>query len=146
LGAHRNGKLRYFGHSGSGFTETGLKEAVDRLKPFFTDKSPFENPPKVPERIQWVKPAFVCEVAFAEQIRQIMLSEKLSESEKLDRLHALILLEVFEIDNLNQATPAQLKRLKDGLAITQAMQQIRRAELLAKEANQEQAPTGGNNE
>jgi hypothetical protein len=75
-----------------------------------------------------------------------MLSEKLSESEKLDRLHALILLEVFEIDNLNQATPAQLKRLKDGLAITQAMQQIRRAELLAKEANQEQAPTGGNNE
>ncbi len=66
LGAYRNGKLRYFGHSGSGFTEKGLKEAVDRLKPFFTDKSPFENPPKIPERIQWVKPAFVCEVAFAE--------------------------------------------------------------------------------
>jgi bifunctional non-homologous end joining protein LigD len=146
LGAHRNGKLRYFGHSGSGFTEKGLKEAVERLKPFFTDKSPCENPPRIPEKIQWVKPALVCEVAFAEQIRQIMLSEKLSESEKLDRLHALILLEVFEIDNLNQATPAQLKRLKDGLAITQAMQQIRRAELLAKEANQEQAPTGGNNE
>jgi bifunctional non-homologous end joining protein LigD len=66
LGAYRNGKLRYFGHSGSGFTEKGLKEAVDRLKPFFTDKPPFENPPKVPEKIQWVKPAFVCEVAFAE--------------------------------------------------------------------------------
>jgi bifunctional non-homologous end joining protein LigD len=44
LGAYRNGKLRYFGHSGSGFTEKGLKETVDRLKPFFTDKSPFENP------------------------------------------------------------------------------------------------------
>jgi hypothetical protein len=27
---------------------------------------------------------------------------------------------------LNKATPAQLKQLKDGLAITQAMQQIRR--------------------
>jgi bifunctional non-homologous end joining protein LigD len=37
LGAYRNGKLRYFGHSGSGFTEKGLKETVDRLKPFFTD-------------------------------------------------------------------------------------------------------------
>jgi bifunctional non-homologous end joining protein LigD len=36
------------------------------VKPFFTDKSPFENPPKVPEKIQWVRPAFVCEVAFAE--------------------------------------------------------------------------------
>src|SRR5258708_9748063 len=65
LGAYRNGRLRYFGHSGSGFTDKGLKEAVHRLKPFFTDKSPFENPPKIPERIQWVKPAFVCEVAFA---------------------------------------------------------------------------------
>ncbi len=66
LGAYRKGKLRYFGHSGSGFTEKGLKEAIDRLKPFFTDKSPFENPPRIPEKIQWVKPAFVCEVAFAE--------------------------------------------------------------------------------
>jgi bifunctional non-homologous end joining protein LigD len=43
-----------------------LKEAITRLKPFFTDKSPFENPPNVLEKIQWVKPAFVCEVAFAE--------------------------------------------------------------------------------
>jgi bifunctional non-homologous end joining protein LigD len=75
LGVYRNAKFRYFGHSGSGFTEKGLKEAVDRLKPFFTDKSPFANPPKIPEKIQWVKPALVCEVAFAEwtsdeQLRQ----------------------------------------------------------------------------
>ena len=66
LGAYRNGRLRYFGNSGSGFTEKGSKEAVDRLKPFFTDKSPFENPPRIPEKIQWLKPAFVCVVAFAE--------------------------------------------------------------------------------
>jgi hypothetical protein len=65
-----------------------------------------------------------------EQIRQIMLSEELSDTEKLDRLHALIPLDAFKIDNLNQATPAQLKQLKDGLAIAEAMQQVRRAELL----------------
>jgi hypothetical protein len=41
-------------------------------------------------------------------------------------LHALIPADVFKIDNLSQATPAQLKQLKDGLAITEAMQQIRR--------------------
>ena len=75
LGAYRNGKLRYFGHSGSGFTEKGLKEAVDRLKPFFTDKSPFENPPKIPEKMQWVKPAFVCEVAFAESTEDEQLRQ-----------------------------------------------------------------------
>jgi bifunctional non-homologous end joining protein LigD len=66
LGAYRNGKLRYFGHSGTGFTEKGLADAIDRLKPFFIDQPPVENPPKIPEKIQWVKPAFVCEVAFAE--------------------------------------------------------------------------------
>jgi hypothetical protein len=61
-----------------------------------------------------------------EKIRQIMLSEELSDGEKLDRLHALIPLEAFKIDDLNKATPAQLKQLKDGLAITEAMQEIRR--------------------
>jgi bifunctional non-homologous end joining protein LigD len=66
LCAYRNGKLRYFGHSGTGFSEKAMRETIDRLKPFFTDKPPVENPPKIPEKIQWVKPALVCEVAFAE--------------------------------------------------------------------------------
>ena len=66
MGAYRNGKLHYFGHSGSGFTDKGLKETIHRLRPLFTDKSPFENPPKIPEKIQWVKPRLVCELAFAE--------------------------------------------------------------------------------
>jgi bifunctional non-homologous end joining protein LigD len=42
LGAYRNGKLRYFGHSGTGFSEKGLADAIDRLRPFFTDKPPAE--------------------------------------------------------------------------------------------------------
>jgi ATP dependent DNA ligase C terminal region len=66
LGAYRNGSLRYFGHSGTGLSEKGLADAIDRLKPLFTDKPTVENPPKIPERIQWVQPKLVCEVAFAE--------------------------------------------------------------------------------
>jgi hypothetical protein len=65
-------------------------------------------------------------MTITEQIRQIMLSEDLPDSEKLDRLYALIPTDAFKNDNLNEATSAQLKQLKDGLAITQAMQQIRR--------------------
>ena len=61
-----------------------------------------------------------------EKIREIMLSEELPDSEKLDRLHALIQPEAFKIDNLNQATPAQLRQLKDGIMVTDAMQQLRR--------------------
>jgi bifunctional non-homologous end joining protein LigD len=66
LGAYRNGKLRYFGHSGTGFTENGLADTIERFKPFFTDKPTVENPPKIPEKIQWVEPKLVCEVAYAE--------------------------------------------------------------------------------
>jgi bifunctional non-homologous end joining protein LigD len=66
LCAYRNGKLRYFGHSVTGFSEKGLAEAIARLRPFFTNKPRVENPPKIPEKIQWVVPELVCEVAFAE--------------------------------------------------------------------------------
>ena len=66
LGGYRDGKLRYFGHSGSGFSEKGLQETMERLRPLFIDRAPVANPPKIPERIQWVEPKLVCEVAFAE--------------------------------------------------------------------------------
>ena len=62
LAGYRDGKLRYFGHSGSGFSEKGLQETMERLRPLFTDKGPIWNPPKIPERIQWVQPKLVCEV------------------------------------------------------------------------------------
>jgi hypothetical protein len=60
-----------------------------------------------------------------EQIRQIMRSEELSSAEKLDSLRALMSADTCKIDNLNQATPAEFRKLKDGLAITDAMQQLR---------------------
>jgi bifunctional non-homologous end joining protein LigD len=47
------------------FPDPGV-EKIDRLKPLFTNKPTVENPPKIPEKIQWVQPALVCEVAFAE--------------------------------------------------------------------------------
>jgi hypothetical protein len=62
-----------------------------------------------------------------------MISKELSDSERLDRLHALIPAEAFKIEGLSTATPAQVRLLRDGLMVTEAMQQIRRAELLAKE-------------
>jgi bifunctional non-homologous end joining protein LigD len=75
LGAYRERRLHYFGHSGTGFSERGLQDALDRMRPLFTDQSPFVNPPKVAERVQWVRPELICELAFAEwtddeQLRQ----------------------------------------------------------------------------
>src|SRR5262249_9749297 len=65
LGAYTNGELRHYGYAGSGFSEKGLKDAVDRMKPLFTEKCPFVNPPNIKEKIQWVQPKLVCEVEYA---------------------------------------------------------------------------------
>ena len=66
-----------------------------------------------------------------EKVRQIMLSKELSCTEKRDQLRALIPADVCKIDNLNKATPAQLKQLKEALAVAEALQQLN-AELLVK--------------
>jgi ATP-dependent DNA ligase len=75
IGAYTGGKLRHFGYAGSGFSEKGLREAIERMKPFFTKKSPFVDPPNIKEKIQWVQPKLVCEIEYAEltdneQLRQ----------------------------------------------------------------------------
>ena len=75
IGAYTKDKLRHYGYAGSGFSEKGLKDAVERMKPLFIDKCPFVNPPNVKEKIQWVRPKLVCEVEYAEltadeQLRQ----------------------------------------------------------------------------
>jgi len=36
LGAYTGGKLRHYGYAGSGFSERGLKGAIQRMKPLFT--------------------------------------------------------------------------------------------------------------
>jgi hypothetical protein len=48
------------GNSRSEFSEKGIDDALRRMKPHFTDKSPFENPPKMKEKIQWIEPKLVC--------------------------------------------------------------------------------------
>jgi hypothetical protein len=58
-----------------------------------------------------------------EKVREIMLSKELSDSEKRDRLRALIPADVCKIDNLNKATPAQLRQLKEAIEVAEALQQ-----------------------
>jgi bifunctional non-homologous end joining protein LigD len=75
LGAYTNGELRHYGYAGSGFSEKGLKDAVEKLKPLFTEKCTFVNPPNIKEKIKWVRPSLVCKVEYAEltadgQLRQ----------------------------------------------------------------------------
>ncbi|MDP9202321.1 MAG: DNA ligase D [Gemmatimonadota bacterium] len=66
LGYFDKDRFIYVGHTGGGFTRTGLEEMYRRLKSLERKTSPFEETPKTNEKAHWVKPEVVVEVKFNE--------------------------------------------------------------------------------
>jgi bifunctional non-homologous end joining protein LigD len=62
LGVYESGCLRYVRHTGTGFSDSLLKEVYHLLKPYFTNTCPFTPKPKANAPVKWVQPKFVCEV------------------------------------------------------------------------------------
>ncbi len=68
LGYHEDGRLRYAGKVGTGFTRAVLKDLARRLAPLRQDRPPFADP--VRERdATWVRPRLVAQVGFTEWTR-----------------------------------------------------------------------------
>jgi bifunctional non-homologous end joining protein LigD len=61
-----NGKLRYAGRVGTGFTEKTLTELQNRLDPLRRDTSPFDVAPKLPRETVFVEPELVAEIELRE--------------------------------------------------------------------------------
>lgn len=66
LGSYESGKLKYIGHTGTGFTQKTLKEVYTKLQQLEIDKSPFDEKVKVNSPVTWVKPKLVCNLKFTE--------------------------------------------------------------------------------
>jgi bifunctional non-homologous end joining protein LigD len=66
LGMMDNKKLKYIGHTGTGFTEKVLKSVYETLKPLIQKDSAFADKIPMREKVTWVKPRVVCEVKFSE--------------------------------------------------------------------------------
>jgi bifunctional non-homologous end joining protein LigD len=66
VGLYDGGHLKYVGHAGGGFDHRSLKQLYDAMQPLKTKKSPFSTTIKTNEPVQWIQPALVCEVKFAE--------------------------------------------------------------------------------
>jgi len=69
----KNGRLRYAGRAGTGFTEIELKRMAGVLKPLETQKMPLDRPPPREtrfgsplelSRVHWVRPKVVVEVTY----------------------------------------------------------------------------------
>lgn len=73
LGVYDDGKLKYIGNCGTGFTDASLKELHGKLSKYETPTSPFEE--KIPFKSGrgkpvWLKPYLVCNVKFQEWTQQ----------------------------------------------------------------------------
>ncbi len=66
LGVYDGKELVYIGHTGGGFDTQGLAEMRAKLEPLAQRTCPFRHKPKTNNRVHWVKPKIVCEVAFQE--------------------------------------------------------------------------------
>ena len=58
----KDGKAVYVGKVGTGFTEEMLGILTDKFEKLKTDVAPFQ--PEVGDRVTWLKPELVCEVAY----------------------------------------------------------------------------------
>jgi len=65
LGLYEKGKLKYIGHTGTGFNEDGLKELYNKMQKHVIEKSPFEERVLPNNPVTWVKPHIVCEIKFS---------------------------------------------------------------------------------
>lgn len=66
LGAYENGRLRYIGHSGGGFTDRELAELHATLSKTVRNTAPLKERVPINSPITWVNPKYVIESAFSE--------------------------------------------------------------------------------
>jgi len=73
LGQYYGKRLEYIGKCGTGFTEEVLKDLYTKFKPHFIKESPAVQKIKLRDKIQWLKPKFVCQVKFTEWTEDMRL-------------------------------------------------------------------------
>ena len=66
VGYYEDGRLRYAGRVGTGYTAATLRDLGARLRELETPESPFVDARRVPRGTHWTRPELVAQVAFAE--------------------------------------------------------------------------------
>lgn len=76
LGYYEDGKLRYAGRSGTGFTQKTQQSLRARLGSLIQKKAPFADvPPESRRDVLWVKPDLVAQIAFANWTRDKLVRQ-----------------------------------------------------------------------
>ncbi len=66
LGRYFDGKLKFCGHTGTGFSDKMLTELHKKMEPLIITKPPFDEIPKTNDVATWLKPELIAEIKFTE--------------------------------------------------------------------------------
>ncbi len=94
MGFYEDGKLRYAGRVGTGFTEKTLDDLRGRLSPLKRDRSPFDIAPKLPREAVFVEPRLVAEVEFREWTTERVMRAPSFKGLREDKPAAQVIVEV----------------------------------------------------
>ncbi|MDQ6730420.1 MAG: DNA ligase D [Actinomycetota bacterium] len=73
MGHYEDGRLRYAGRVGTGFTDRTLAQLRALLAPLHADDPPFDPTPKLPKEAQFAAPELVAEIEFREWTSEGMM-------------------------------------------------------------------------
>jgi bifunctional non-homologous end joining protein LigD len=96
LGMYEEGRLRYVGHTGTGFTEKLLKELFTQLKPYIRRHSPFEEKVSVNAPVTWVDPVFVCAIKFTERTEDGIMRHPVFMGLRTDKSPEEVILDIHD--------------------------------------------------
>lgn len=66
LGSYEKGKLKYIGHTGTGFDYKTQKEVFEKMQPLVIEENPFSGKVRVNAPVTWIKPELVCNLKYTE--------------------------------------------------------------------------------
>lgn len=85
LGIYDKNKLRYIGHTGTGFTAGILREVYDTIHPLKRNSSPFDKKVPVNSAVTWVEPRIVCNIKFTEVTEEGILRHPVFMGLRIDK-------------------------------------------------------------
>lgn len=102
LGMYEKGKLKYIGHTGTGFTEKVLKDVFHALQPDVRKTSPFDKKVPINAPVTWVAPVHVCEIKYTEVTEEGILRHPVFMGLRIDK-------KAKEVDHLDVEVPSHTK-------------------------------------
>ena len=125
VGVHENGKLRYSGKIGTGFSQKLQKEMMQQFKEIIIKKCPFDSEPDInkPSRFRpnppnatatWLSPNLVCEVSYAEMTSDGVMRHPSFEGMREDKKSSDVVLEKEkQTEKIISSSPNDFKKDKN---------------------------------